>query len=425
MAEFLVIRLGADPERSADWIVVDGNGARRSPPVTGPLAAAAKDVGDRSVIVLVPASSVLTTAVDIPIKAGARLRAALPFALEEQLADDVENLHFASGQRADNGLLTASVVAHSQMREWLSILEDAGIEAARMIPENHGLAKIPGTLSLLVAEDQIMFNDGAESEFVMQGVKPSDALAVSGALDQPASESDSDSDADAAARGHLLVYCEPSEEARFEHDWNALRSELASVDINLLSDGVLPRLAVTVAAKRGVNLLQGPYAVKVEYGLMIRPWRYAAGLLVAFFVVGFMAKGVDYYRLAAEQEALREQFTQEYRQMRPADNSEIIDPARYVDSIRRSVGTPVSTGVFLPTLHQLSVALQQNESAEIEAISYRAGVVDVRLTAPDVATLDNIQRIVSSSGRFSASIQSTDQVGDKVSSRIQIRESGV
>jgi general secretion pathway protein L len=423
MAEFLVIRLGANAEQSADWIVVDGNGARRSPPVTGPLAEAAKDVGDRTVIVLVPASSVLTTAVDIPIKAGARLRAALPFALEEQLADDVENLHFASGQRTDNGLLTASVVAHSQMQEWVSVLEDAGIAATRMIPENHGLAKIPGTMSLLVAADQIMFNDGAESEFVMQGVKPSDALAVAGALDE--SEAGSDADSDSQARGHLLVYCEPSEEIRFEHDWNALRHELASVDINLLPDGVLPRLAVTVAAKRGVNLLQGPYAVKVEYGLMVRPWRYAAALLVAFFIVGFVAKGVDYIRLSAEQEALREQFTQEYRQMRPADNSEIVDPARYVDSIRRSSGAIVSTDVFLPTLHQLSIALQQNESAEIEAISYRAGIVDVRLTAPDVATLDNIQRIVSTSGRFSASIQSTDQVGDKVSSRIQIRESGV
>jgi len=423
MAEFLVIRLGANPEQSADWIVVDGNGARRSPPVTGPLAEATKDVGDRTVIALVPASSVLTTAVDIPIKAGARLRAALPYALEEQLADDVENLHFAAGQRGENGLLTASVVAHSQMQEWVSVLEDAGIAAARMIPENHGLAKIPGTMSLLVAEDQVMFNDGAESEFVMQGVKPSDALAVTGALDEPKSESESDSDSQ--GRGHLLVYCEPSDEVRFEHDWNALRHELASVDINLLPDGVLPRLAVTVAAKRGVNLLQGRYGVKVEYGSLVRPWRYAAALLLAFFVVGFIAKGVDYYRLSTEQEALREQFTQEYRQMRPGDNSEITDPTRYVDAIRSSSGVTVSTDIFLPTLHQLSLALQQNESAEIEAISYRAGIVDVRLTAPDVATLDNIQRIVSTSGRFSASIQSTDQVGDKVSSRIQIRESGV
>lgn len=413
MAEFLVIRLGTEPQESAHWIAVDANGTRRSPLAAGPLAEATKDVGDKQVIVLVPAETVLTTSVDIPIKSGARLRSALPFALEEQLAEDVENLHFAAGRRGENGLLPVAVVSHSQMQDWLDTLEAAGIVAAQIVPENHGLAKIPGTMSLLVAEGHVMFNDGAETEFVMQGVKPSDAIAVTGALD------------DDESPGHLLVYCEPADEANFEHDWNVLRHELASVDINLLPDGALPRLAVTVAAGRGVNLLQGTYGAKVEYGPMLRPWRTAAALLLALLMTGFVAKAVDYYRLTAEQAALQDQFTQEYRTIRPGDTSEISDPARYVDSIRRSVGTPVSTDVFLPSLQQLSLALQQNDSAEIEAISYRAGVIDVRLTAPDVATLDSIQRQVATSGRFTASIQSTDQVGDKVSSRIQIRESGV
>jgi general secretion pathway protein L len=250
----------------------------------------------------------------------------------------------------------------------------------------------------------------------MQGVKPSDAIAVTGALD---------ADKETDSPGHLLVYCEPGDEQRFEHDWNVLRHELAGVDINLLPDGVLPRLAVTVAAKRGINLLQGLYGAKVEYGPLLRPWRYAAALLLALVVTGFVSKALDYYRLAAEQDALREQFTQTYREIRPGDTSEITDPARHVDAIRRSLGGTVSTEIFLPSLQQLSIALQQNTSAEIEAISYRAGIIDVRLTAPDVATLDNIQKIVATSGRFTASIQSTDQVGDKVSSRIQIRESGV
>jgi len=46
------------------------------------------------------------------------------------------------------------------------------------------------------------------------------------------------------------------------------------------------------------------------------------------------------------------------------------------------------------------------------------------LTAPDVATLDRIEKSVSQSRRFSASIQSTDRVGEQVNSRIQIREVG-
>ncbi|MDH3373814.1 MAG: type II secretion system protein GspL, partial [Gammaproteobacteria bacterium] len=311
-----------------------------------------------------------------------------------------------------------------QMQEWLARLEEAGISAARLVPENHGLARIPGTFSLLVADDEIMFNDGADNEFVMQGVKPSDVLAVAGALDDAAAEAAEDSGGNGSG-AHLLVYCQPSDEERFRHDWIALRNELASVDINLLPDGVLPRLAVTVASGRGINLLQGRYGAKAEIGALFRPWRHAAILLLALGVVGIGGKAVDYYRLSQEESVLKQQFTEEYRQIRPDDTREIVDPVGMVNSVRRGFGGPAAAQVFLPSLQQLGLALQQSGTADIEAISYRAGVIDVRLTAPDVATLDKIQKTVSSSGRFNASIESTDQVGDKVSSRIQIRESGV
>ncbi len=219
MAEYLVIRLHPDRDQAADWIAVDGNGTRISPPVTGPLAEAAQDVANRTVIALVPAATVLNTSVNIPIRSGSRLLAALPFALEEYLAEDVENLHFAAGVRSETGVLPVAVVTHELMQEWLQRLEEAGISASRLIPENHGLARIPGTLSLLAAEDQIMFNDGADNEFVMQGVKPGDALAVAGALDDSTADEDADADAaDQGGPGHLLVYCEPADEERFQHD---------------------------------------------------------------------------------------------------------------------------------------------------------------------------------------------------------------
>jgi general secretion pathway protein L len=422
MADFLVIRLAADRDQSAQWIVVDGNGTRKSEVASGELSAAADQAGGKDVIVLVPSASVLTTAVNIPVRGGSRLLAALPFALEEHVAEDIDKLHFAAGARRESGLVPVAVVAHDIMREWLERLEEAGITAARVVPENYGLARIPGTLSALVAGDQVIFNDGGDSEFVMQGVKPSDALAVAGVLDDSGDNALAD-DGDQPAR-HLLVYCDAAAEERFQHDWIALRHELAGVDINLLPDGPLPRLAVTVAAGHGVNLLQGRYAPKTDVGTMFRPWRLAAILLLGFVIVGLGGKAVDTWRLGQQAMALKEQFTQEYRQIQPADTREVVDPVATVNSLRRSFGAPTASTVFLPSLKQLGEALSQNSSAEIEAISYRAGVIDVRLTAPDVATLDSIQRLVSSSGRFSASIQSTDQVGDKVSSRIQIRDAG-
>ena len=421
MADFLVIRIGSDLNSDAEWIVVDGTGNRKSPVGSGPLAEAGAQAGNREVIVLVPSASVLTTTVNIPVR-GSRLLAALPYALEEHVAEDVDKLHFAAGTRRDSGLVPVAVVAHENMEEWLQRLADAGISPARIVPEVFGLARIQGTMSALVAADQVMFNDGGDTEFVMQAVKPSDVLAVTGALDDAPGTDPADADRHAA--GHLLVYCDAESEERFQHDWIALRHELASVDIRLLPDGPLPRLAVTVAMGHGVNLLQGRYAPKTDVGAVFRPWRVAAMLLVGLALVSLGGKAVDNWRLGQEASLLKEQFSQEYRQIRPSDNREVVDPVATVNSLRRSFGAPASTTVFLPSLQELGEALAQNEAAEVEAISYRAGVIDVRLTAPDVATLDSIQRIVSSSGRFAASIQSTDQVGDKVSSRIQIREVG-
>lgn len=421
MAEFLVIRLGRTYDHEVEWIVVDNNGTRRGPPASGTLEqAAALDVAGRAVIVLVPATETITTTVYVPIRSGARLRAALPFALEESLADDVEKLHFASGARRENGQLPVAVVAREKMAEWIDALGQAGIKASQMIPENYGLARIPGSLSILVDGDFICFNDGADVEFVMQGVRPSDTLVAAGALTD---RSDDESEpADAA--GHLVVYCEAADEQRWSHDWIALRHELHSVDINLLAEGVLPKLAVTVASGNGVNLLQGQYGAKTDFRSQLRPWRNAAVLLLGLMILGFTAKGVDYYRLAQEETALQARFTEQYRQIRPADTREVLDPINAVRSIKQGLGAATGPQVFLPSLRQLGDAMANNSAARIETISYRAGVIDVRISSPDVATLDNIQKSVSASGRFQASIQSTDQVADEISSRLQIRETG-
>jgi type II secretion system protein L len=183
-------------------------------------------------------------------------------------------------------------------------------------------------------------------------------------------------------------------------------------------------MAVTVAAGAGVNLLQGRYGPKTEFRSVFKPWRLAAVLLLGLGVVGLGSKAVDTWQLRQEASALQTQFATLYRAIRPENTAEIVDPVAAVNSLRRSFGGAAATTAFLPGLEHLSSALQQHQGARIDAISYRAGVIDIRLNAPDVATLDSIQRAVSSSGRFDASIQSTDQDGDRVNSRIQIREAG-
>ncbi|MDH4049054.1 MAG: type II secretion system protein GspL [Gammaproteobacteria bacterium] len=424
MSEFLVIRIGNTPDEPANWIAVESTGSRRSPPVTGPLAEAVNDIGDRKVIVLVNSADVLTTSVDIPIKGGARLQAALPYALEEYVAEDVDNLHFAAGTRRSSGKTPVSVVNRETLEGWIARLDAAGIDPTSIMAESYGLARIPGTISMLVAEDQVVVNNGADVELVLQNVSPGDALAAIGALDPGTGGKEATGAAGEMPR-HVLVYCAAGEEERFAHDWIAIRQELDSLDVKVLADGILPRLAVTVVTGAGVNLLQGEFGKRTEYAGLLRPWKYAAVLLLAFLVVSLAAKGTDIYRLKKQEASLMTEFHDQYRQVSPGA-ADVLDPAAVVKSLRARIagGASGATPVFLQSMEQLSRALQQNQSVRLEAISYRPGIIDVRLSAPDVATLDNVQRTIAENGRFTAAIQSTDQDGDKVNSRIQIQANG-
>ncbi|SRR6056297_3618276 len=425
MAEIFVIRVAGADASETDWLAVDSSGARRGEPGHGTLAEAAAAAADRRVHVLVPATEVLLTSADVPAK-GARLLQALPFALEEQVAQDVDRLHFAAGERRSNGRTPVAVVEREFLDTLLARLREAGMEPAGVFSEAQGLARIPGTLSALIEDDRIILNDGASMELALEGLRPGDALAAIGVLDDPDEHAGS-ADESAEVPRHVLMYSDPEVAARHELEFQALRQQLDSLEVKLLPDGALPRLAVTVAAGGGINLLQGRYAPRSATGSLLRPWRAAAALAAALIVLTLIGSGLRYAELRAEDERLRAEVVEAFRAAFPWVR-EVRDPRAQMNSelarLGQGGGTEQTPRQFLATLESLSAAMGQTSGTRIEAISYRDGVMDIRLTAPDVATLDRLRKLVDQGGRFTARIQSTDQQEGSVRSRLQIQGAG-
>ena len=118
MADWLLIRLAHGPEASASWVVIDARGVPAGIAQSGPLMLAAPRTAGRRVCVLVPGADVLLAEPEVPARAGAKLQQLVPYALEEQLADDIDDLHFAIGKRATESSRTpVAVVARALMNE--------------------------------------------------------------------------------------------------------------------------------------------------------------------------------------------------------------------------------------------------------------------------------------------------------------------
>jgi general secretion pathway protein L len=250
---------------------------------------------------------------------------------------------------------------------------------------------------------------------------PGEALEAIGCLDEELE--DSTTSANERSR-HVLLYCDTETHDQIADEIESLRTRVDSYDVRQLPGGPLARLAVTVGAGAGVNLLQGVYGPKTEYAGYLLPWRYAAAALLALGLVAIVGTAIGNMQLARQEAALMDAFLEEYQQIAPGA-TEVRDPVSIISSLRSRAGVAGSgPSVFLQSLEHLSVAVAENSASDIQAISYRAGVVDVRLTAPDVSTLDDIQRRIDDQGVFDANIQSTDQDDERVNSRIQIREAG-
>src|SRR5579864_8600526 len=137
MADWLLLRLPRSPDQPATWIIADPRGNPTSQPQAGPLSMAAPRASGRRICVLVPGSDVLLTEPDVPLKAGTKLQQVVPYALEEQLADDIDDLHFAIGKRAaDSSRTPVAVVRRSLMDEWLGTLKSGGLNPESMYADS-------------------------------------------------------------------------------------------------------------------------------------------------------------------------------------------------------------------------------------------------------------------------------------------------
>ena len=115
MSQFLVLRM-ADP---VSWIIMDAEGGCIGPVSTGNLADAAQLAADRLLIVIAPGASVSFAQPELPVKGGARLAQVVPYAMEELLAGEVEQFHFAIGRTDAEGRTLVAAVRRDDLRGWL------------------------------------------------------------------------------------------------------------------------------------------------------------------------------------------------------------------------------------------------------------------------------------------------------------------
>ncbi len=405
MRNTLLLREDSLEGDSWRWLRLDSTGQLQGSIHAGSLADAAGEAAGLRVVVLAPGKDCLLTRVNIPGRSRQKLLRAAPFALEEQLSDEVENLHFAVGVDMDEGEWPVAVINRAYMESLLEAFTDVGLDVQQVVPEMLAIPYAGNETSVLVENDVALVRTGSVAGYAVD----SDNLGMLLALQKV------DKDEQLPAL-HLYV-----RQDNLQPDTAGFMGE---TQVEAYSGDPLTVFAGGIDAK-AINLLQGDYSRAGDWMRVLRPWRAAAALLVVGVLISNIVMGVDYYRLSRERDQLNAQIEETFRKALP-ETKRIVNPRvqmqQQLDSLQRRAG---AGGGFLSLLGLSGSVLKGMQGVEISAATFRAGRLDVDLTVANLQLLDQLKQALMQPGKLDVEIQTATTGKDqRVQSRLRIEAKG-
>ncbi|MCP3668348.1 MAG: hypothetical protein GY696_38665, partial [Gammaproteobacteria bacterium] len=149
----------ANNELAVAWFFVADNQIQESGTIEiTALSELKQDFPGKAIVVLVPSKDCLVTSITMPTQQRRQQLKAVPFAIEEQLAENIEDVHFAIGKRDSEQKLPVVAVSRKNMTLWLEVLKDAGITPSAMLPLSALLEAPKDAWSIFKLDDVFIIN---------------------------------------------------------------------------------------------------------------------------------------------------------------------------------------------------------------------------------------------------------------------------
>jgi len=411
MADWLLIRLAREPEGPAAFLVADAAGRILTAAQKGALAQAAGLAAGRRVCVLVPGADVVLTEADVPPKAGVRVQQVVPFALEEQLAEDIDAVHFAIGRRsAEQARVPVAVVSRALMQEWLGALRAAGIVAEKMFADSALLPANPGQSVAILEGDTVTVRPVGGGPICL----PIDALPEALELARP------HEDVAGERASGLVLYTGPAEWQQRSREVEAVRERFDGVKVQLISEGALALLAQQLpqAAASAIDLLQGPYAPSTALASSWKAWRIAAAMLAALVALHALGSTAELLALKHTERRLDTSIEDAFHAAMPGEHNATNARRRMEQRLQQLRGDDGSG--LLGALSALAQARGTVPGISVQALVFRDGALELKLAAPSADALDRISQTLRAGG-WQADLTSGNAAASGYEGRIQIR----
>ncbi|MEJ2309499.1 MAG: type II secretion system protein GspL [Gammaproteobacteria bacterium] len=262
-------------------------------------------------VLILPAASVVLHKVNLLAKSRSQIQAALPFALEEQLASDVDTMHFAYRTLdRHSGEQLVAVIDRAFMEALFGLLMQRKFASVKILPQMLVVPFEEGAWSLFSQRDYTILRKGLSEGYAMDAIAMDELIATEAELYRQQNDSD-------------------PEITRYDYSAGTEQEHPGGGDSAALA--VMARYCLD-HPDAGINLLQGDFQLVKPMADVIRQWSRVAGLAGVALFFYLATVGLENYRLASERDRLQASMQELYQQIFNEEPTE-----RPVDAMRKKL----------------------------------------------------------------------------------------
>mgnify|MGYP000048539514 CR=1 FL=1 len=337
----------------------------------------------------------------MPIKQPRQIIKALPFALEDQLANDLDQNHLVFLGRTD-GQAYAATINHESM-ESVSQAYPAQkmFFAPLLLPSN------PGVTTVLILNGQACVRLGEFSAFAV----PVALLALT--LERYLS-------ADDANKSVAICFAEEADELL------QVQLENLGLDITLQEFTEVYQHLLAQARQSKTNLLSGPYQVKIKKeNAASQKLKACFTLAASLFVIVVATNWIGASQQNTLASLVQTASKQYYQTLFPDETVRRGLKRIFNDKLETASPDSQMSGGFTQILAKASSQIRKNKDAQLQSVRFTSnkGILEISLLTNNIAQLDSIKQQLEKSG-MQVEIASANNDGKRIKGLIKVSNNG-
>jgi general secretion pathway protein L len=371
----------------------------------GKLTEILTEAASSRLVLILPAASVVLHKASIVAKSKSQIMAALPYALEDELANDIEQMHFAYRTiDRESGNQLVAVVDRDLVERLHALITRYQFESVLLLPQILMVPWQADNWSLFVQREQALLRKDLSAGYAMDLVAMPELLTTERELYKQQHESES--------APELNIY-------NFSPDQEVEGGSHLGGDSEALA--VMARYWIDNPDTE-INLFQGEYQIVRPMRDLLRQWSMAAGIAVIALVIYLMNVAVDNYLLARERDGLEASMQSLYETVfneKPAGN-----PA---DNMRKKLVALGSesgdSNNFISVILVSGKEFLADSQTSITRLRYTGNDIEVDLETTSIEQLEKLQqKLIAASVR--AELKAVSNDNGKVRGRLVVSRNG-